>query len=549
MLGEWEDVAPDAPIQSVHDFLVSKGLGSYAEKIVEVTDAETVEDLKLLDAAMVEEVIHTAQLKMISAKKFRVAIAEFRGEAASLSPSAEDQHAAGYPAGAVSKPEVLEAAEVKPQEVIAICIDHSGSMGTPFTEVTLNVVKGAVAERTRMEAVKAMFYAFRDRVDAIGKGSHQLGLLQFDDKVETLLDVTPRLELFEAIVDDMEKRGMTAIYSAVTKAANMLEKSFEKDAQLDLRILVLTDGQSNTGVPPATALEAVNSIGAVVDAIIVGDNPDANLRKIVSATGGECYQIGSLGEGFELLESEGVVSLKARRGGTEKPPFKRREMIDITSIAEKTMTRGTAVQRAPTLAPDFATKKVVNVASLDQSSVHASCAGSAASIKRVMKELSQVASGNQNIWMHSGEGILVFPSPDALNFWRILIEGPMGSPFEGGVFALNAVIPSDYPFKPPQITFETPVYHCNVSDSGKICLDILQDRWNPNLSVPKCLEAIRLMLKEPDTDNSLRQWIAELTLAYKKSNGADNRYIEKAVECTRNDACMSVADWKAKWGC
>merc|ERR1719335_379636 len=198
-------------------------------------------------------------------------------------------------------------------------------MGTPFAEVTLNVVKGStrnpVAERTRMEAVKAMFYAFRDRVDNMGKGSHQIGLLQFDDRVETLLDVTPRLELFEAIVDDMERRGMTAIYSAVTEAASMLEKIFLKDPQIDLRVLVLTDGQSNTGVPPATALEAVNSIGAVVDAIIVGDSHDANLRRIVTATGGECYQIGSLGEGFELLEAESVVSLSARRGGAPKPAF------------------------------------------------------------------------------------------------------------------------------------------------------------------------------------------------------------------------------------
>merc|ERR1712118_90234 len=136
--------------------------------------------------------------------------------------------------------------------------------------------------------------------------------------------------------DDMERRGMTAIYSAVTEAANMLEKTFQKDPQVDLRVLVLTDGQSNTGVPPATALEAVNSIGAVVDAIIVGNSPDAYLRRIVSATGGECYQIGSLGEGFELLESETVASLRARRGGTEKPPFKVREMVEFDSIAEKT---------------------------------------------------------------------------------------------------------------------------------------------------------------------------------------------------------------------
>merc|ERR1719321_981405 len=213
------------------------------------------------------------------------------------------------------------------------------------------------------------------------------------------------------------------------------------------------------------------------------------------------------------------------------------------------MTRGTAVQRAPVLAPDFAKKTVVDVASLDQSSVSASCGASAASMKRVMMELKQVASGAQAIWMHSGEGIHVFPSPDSINFWRVLIEGPSGSPFEGGVFALNAILPNDYPFSAPKITFETPVYHCNVSDSGQICLNILQDKWNPSLSVPKCLEAIRMMMREPDPNDALRQWIAELTLAYKNSNGADTRYFDKASECTRQDASMSVVDWNVKWGC
>merc|ERR1719359_983332 len=239
------------------------------------------------------------------------------------------------------------------QECVAICIDRSGSMGTPFAEVTLNVVKGAtkssVAERTRMEAVKAMFYAFRDRVESAGQGNHQLGLIQFDNHVEQLLDITPRLDCFESIVDDMQQRGQTAIYSAIIEAANMLGRHFKAESQTDLRILVLTDGQSNTGAPPQEALEAVNQIGAVVDAIIVGNNPDANLRKIVNATEGECYQITSLGEGFELLEAEGVVSLRARRGGTDKPPFRKRDAGHFGSISEKTMTQGAAVQRAPTL--------------------------------------------------------------------------------------------------------------------------------------------------------------------------------------------------------
>merc|ERR1712087_785673 len=138
----------------------------------------------------------------------------------------------------------------------------------------------------------------------------------------------------------MEKRGQTAIYSSIIQATLMLKSHFQEDSQTDLRILVLTDGQNNTGASPEEALEAVNNIGAVVDAIIVGDRPDANLRRIVNATGGECYQINDLGEGFELLEAEGVVSLRARRGGAEKPPFQPPAQVDLASIDEKTITRG-----------------------------------------------------------------------------------------------------------------------------------------------------------------------------------------------------------------
>merc|ERR1712217_369900 len=212
------------------------------------------------------------------------------------------------------------------------------------------------------------------------------------------------------------------------------------------------------------------------------------------------------------------------------------------------MTRGGAVQRAPVLAPDLATKAVVDVATV-LNSTHATPSSNNASMKRILKELKQVSDGADSIWMHSGEGVHIFPAQDNLNFWRALIEGPPNSPFEGGVFALAIIIPNNYPFQPPNITFETPVYHCNVSDSGKICLDILQDHWSPALSVAKCLEAIRMMFKNPDTNNALRQWIAELTLAHEKSNGVDTRYYDKARECVSQEASLTVADWKQKWNC
>merc|ERR1712070_607714 len=113
------------------------------------------------------------------------------------------------------------------------------------------------------------------------------------------------------------------------------------------------------------------------------------------------------------------------------------------------MTQGTSVQRAPALAPSLANKTVVDVNAMQQDAqVMAKNLGSSA-LKRVMMELKQVASGADGIWMHSGEGVHVFPASDDVSFWRVLIEGPQDSPFAGGVFVLSVVVPDNYPITPP----------------------------------------------------------------------------------------------------
>ena len=141
-----------------------------------------------------------------------------------------------------------------------------------------------------------IFYGFRDRVESANLG-HELGLVQFDSEVERLLAPTSDLAAFEEHIDRMAKRGATAIFSAVVEAAAMLAPAREAGgADAELRIVVLSDGQSNNGVPAERALEAAWALGATVDAIIVGPAADLNLRKICAATGGEVYQIHDLAE-------------------------------------------------------------------------------------------------------------------------------------------------------------------------------------------------------------------------------------------------------------
>jgi ubiquitin-conjugating enzyme E2 D len=63
--------------------------------------------------------------------------------------------------------------------------------------------------------------------------------------------------------------------------------------------------------------------------------------------------------------------------------------------------------------------------------------------------------------------------------------GPEESPYTGGVFFLNIHFPTDYPFKPPKISFVTRIYHPNINSNGGICLDILKDQWSPALTIQK----------------------------------------------------------------
>jgi ubiquitin-conjugating enzyme E2 D/E len=48
-----------------------------------------------------------------------------------------------------------------------------------------------------------------------------------------------------------------------------------------------------------------------------------------------------------------------------------------------------------------------------------------------------------------------------------------------GIFHLDIQFPTEYPFRPPKITFITPIFHPNVDESGSIFITMLQGDWSP----------------------------------------------------------------------
>jgi ubiquitin-conjugating enzyme (huntingtin interacting protein 2) len=103
--------------------------------------------------------------------------------------------------------------------------------------------------------------------------------------------------------------------------------------------------------------------------------------------------------------------------------------------------------------------------------------------------------------------------------------GPEDTPYEGGHFAVDIVIPSTYPFQPVKMKFITKVYHPNVSSaSGAICLDILKDAWSPVLTLKSTLISLQSLLCSPEPNDPQDAEVAKHFTASKGSFDETARY-------------------------
>ena len=128
-------------------------------------------------------------------------------------------------------------------------------------------------------------------------------------------------------------------------------------------------------------------------------------------------------------------------------------------------------------------------------------------MKRINKELQDLADNTQGAQSGISAGPLL---ADDIFQWEATISGPVGTPYEGGVFFLGVTFPADYPFKPPKVLFKTQIYHPNINGAGSICLDILSSQWSPALTLFKVLLCLQSLLWEPCADDALVREIGSL---------------------------------------
>ncbi|KAI8588795.1 Ubiquitin-conjugating enzyme 13 [Geranomyces variabilis] len=122
--------------------------------------------------------------------------------------------------------------------------------------------------------------------------------------------------------------------------------------------------------------------------------------------------------------------------------------------------------------------------------------------KRIIKE-------TERLMAEPAPGIQATPHDDNLRYFDVIISGPAQSPFEGGDFKLELFLPEEYPMAPPKVRFLTKIYHPNIDKLGRICLDILKDKWSPALQIRTVLLSIQALLSAPNPDDPLANDVAQ----------------------------------------
>jgi ubiquitin-conjugating enzyme E2 G1 len=105
-----------------------------------------------------------------------------------------------------------------------------------------------------------------------------------------------------------------------------------------------------------------------------------------------------------------------------------------------------------------------------------------------------------------------------LQTWRVIIIGPSGSRYEGGLFPTRVDFPDNFPLMPPKVRFTCPMWHPNIDGrDGTVCLSILHapgedelnpeepasERWLPVHTMESIVLSVLVMLSEPNVSSPL----------------------------------------------
>lgn len=399
----------------------------------------------------------------------------------------------------------------------------------------------------RLETCKQCFNLFIDRSLAYDLPA-QVGLVTFNDKVEMPCPISPYYELFREKIEEVQASGGTALFSAIERARDALVEwrdqvvgSHDSDQKqphrnAKLRIVCLTDGKDmdSKGVVLWKLCQSLQKNNITLDCIQVGEEQDRDLIKLCRSTEGYAFVPKTLKQALDIVELETLIYSVDRDVTTRRTYV--HSGFSWTSLQHSGQTpldtdRNIVPRRVQPEQKMKSTSSCANdalrnaddlLAKLEQSARQKSAATTgetagvtigatigAARVRRLQQELKYLVQ-------NSHPSIDVYVNDADITFWKVVIEGPDGTPYAGGCWLAYMEFPEDYPMAPPVMRFHTPIRHCNINSYGRVCHSIFDRNYTPDTTVAVILQCVYGLLLNPDVTDPLD---SNLALLYHDANG------------------------------
>ncbi|WVQ73246.1 hypothetical protein IAR50_002814 [Cryptococcus sp. DSM 104548] len=101
------------------------------------------------------------------------------------------------------------------------------------------------------------------------------------------------------------------------------------------------------------------------------------------------------------------------------------------------------------------------------------------------------------------EGVRIVVDEDNLTNMEGWVQGPSGTPYEGGYYKIRFSFGPEFPNLPPKCTMITKIFHPNISKAGEICVDTLKKGWKKEYGVEHVLVTIKCLLIYPNPESAL----------------------------------------------
>ncbi|KAL2421897.1 hypothetical protein ABEF95_001684 [Exophiala dermatitidis] len=291
---------------------------------------------------------------------------------------------------------------------------------------------------SRMAVTKQVFGALINRLIAYTFPT-QVGLVTFGTKAKMSQKLTDVVENFRRAVEKMEGRGKTALWDALALASDHMEEVAQQYPDAAKRIICLSDGE------------------------------DTGSKLTHSA-----FSPKTIEEAAALCKLEPVLFIH------ERPPIN--QPSDHYSSAEHVAQPGHVTN------DDYPARKTHP--NVNDSFVHITQSQRTVRTRRLLQEIQDIAS-------HPHPSYDIYVSESNMAFWKIVLEGPDESSYEGGTFVFYLDMGEHYPLGAPSGRFVTRIFHPNINRHGRICHSIFDRNWTVDTTNKQVLDTVFGLLLVP----------------------------------------------------